>query len=186
MALQHILDAIVNDANNRIQQINANSKKHLKDAQEASEKRLTDSRKRIAESVDQKKRQLKEKTLSYALMHKRKVLLENKQQHMDDLYNTVLQKLTELPKDHMEKLLKACLGTLPSSGIIRPSAAHEAMLKKLLPKDYEMGEAIAARGGFIFSNDTQEYNFTFEHIVHNILRPATEVHIAHEIFQQTT
>jgi len=183
MALQHILDAIVNDADKRIQQTSAQTKQRLKDAREASENRLATARQKIAESVDLKKRQLKEKTLSYALMKKRKVMLEQKQMYMNDLYELVLQKLGELPKDQAEKFLESCIATLPAKGTILPSAAHEALLKKMLPKTYEIGKAIQSRGGFIFSNDTVESNFTFEHLVKKVLRPQTEIEVAKELFQ---
>lgn len=182
MALQHILDAIVQDADNRIQQISSGSKQRLKDAREAGDTRLKESRRKIVESVDLKKRQLKEKTLSYALMKKRKVMLEQKQEHMNDLYELVLQKLSDLPKDQQEDFLQACLKTLPASGTIRPSKAHEALLQKLIPKGYEIGESIDARGGFIFSNETQEFNCTLEFLVRHVLRPQTEVAVAHELF----
>lgn len=182
MALQHILDAIVHDADSRIQHISTASKQRLKDAKEASEKRLRESRQKVADNLDLKKRQLKEKTLSYALMKKRKVMLEHKQQHMNDLYEQVLGQLEGLSKEQAEQFLEACLKVLPSTGTIRPSKAHEAMLKKLLPKGCDMGDSLDARGGFVFSNDTQEFNFTFEHLVQHVLRPKTEVEIAHELF----
>lgn len=182
MALQHILDAIVQDADHRIQQISSSNKQHLKDAKEASEKRLSDSRRKIADSVEVKKRQLKEKTLSYALMKKRRAMLEQKQQHMNSLFEQVIEKLANLPKDQAEKIIEACLKTLPSTGTISPSKAHEAIVKKMLPKGCEMGNAIDARGGFIFSNETQEYNCTFEHLVQHVLRQKDEVSIARELF----
>lgn len=183
MALQHILDAIVNDADKRIQQTSTETKQRLKDAREASEKRLADARQKIADSVDLKKRQLKEKTLSYALMKKRKVMLEQKQAYMNDLYQLVLEKLAELPKDQVEKFLETCIAALPAKGTILPSKTHEAMLKKMLPKTLEMGPAVESRGGFIFSSDTLESNFTFEHLVKNVLRPQTEVTVANDLFQ---
>lgn len=182
MALQHILDAIVQDADHRIQQISSSSKQRLKDAREASEKRLSNSRQKIADSVELKKRQVKEKTLSYALMKKRKVMLEHKQQHLNDLYEQVIEKLAGLSKEQAEKVMEACLKGLPSAGIIHPSKAHEAILKKMLPKGCEMGSSIDARGGFIFSNDTQECNYTFEHLVQHVMRQKDEVKIARELF----
>jgi len=45
-----------------------------------------------------------------------------------------------------------------------------------------MKDATDAKGGFVFISDTEEQDFTFENLIQNILRPRTELSIAHTLF----
>ncbi len=182
MALNDILDAIVGDADKRIAEATAAHKQFLKELREESERRLSRKRTQIAEQRDQKKRQLKEKTESHARMSYSKAVLARKQEYIDRLYAEAFDALTHLPKDKTETLLEKCLKQIDAKGVIHPAKAHEAMLKKMLPTGCTMGDTIDAAGGFRFVSDTQEHDFTYEFIVHRLLRSATEVDAASALF----
>lgn len=182
MALQDILDSITGDADKRIAEATAEHKKRMKDMREESERSINRKRVQITEQRDQKKRQLKEKAESHARMVRTKALLAKKQEYMDTLYADVLDALTKLPKDKTEALLEKCLSTVKGKGTIVPSKHHEAALKKMLPDGCEMGKAIDSAGGFRFVSDKEEHDFTYEFLVRGLLRPQTEVKMAHELF----
>lgn len=182
MALQDILDSITGDADKRIADAAADHKKRMKDMREESERSINRKRVQIAEQRDQKKRQLKEKAESHARMTRTKALLARKQEYMDKLYADVLDALAKLPKDKAETFLEKCLSSVKSKGVIVPAKAHEAALKKMLPAGCELGKAIDSAGGFRFVSDKEERDFTFEFLVNDLLRPQTEVRIAHELF----
>jgi hypothetical protein len=67
-------------------------------------------------------------------------------------------------------------------GTIHPTQAHEAILKKLAGSAFTMGAVIPGKGGFRFSGATQDRDYTFEFLVHHVLRPATEMDTARTIF----
>jgi vacuolar-type H+-ATPase subunit E/Vma4 len=182
MALNDILDAIVGDADKRIAEAAASHKQHMKEMREESERKLSRKRTQITEQRDQKKRQLREKAESHARMTRSKSVLAAKRRHMDSLYDTVFDLLKNMPKDKTEKFLELCLKQVTSSGVIRPAKAHEAIIKKMLPKGCELGSAIEASGGFRFESDTTEQDFTYEFLVGQLLRPATEVRAGSELF----
>lgn len=182
MSLNHILDSIVADADNRIAELTSAHKQLTKELRQESDNRLARKSQQIAEQRDQKMRQLKEKTESHARMTRSKALLARRQEFMDRLYTEALNALIALPKDKAETFLKECLKQVHGKGVIEPSKAHEALLKKILPAGCEMGKTINAAGGFHFISDTQEHDFTFEFLIHRLLREATEVKAAQQLF----
>lgn len=182
MSLNHILDSIVADADNRIAELTSAHKQYLKELRQESENKLARKSQQIAEQRDQKMRQLKEKTESHARMSQSKALLARRQEFMDRLYADTFNALVALPKDKTESFLKHCLKQVHGKGVIQPSKAHEAVLKKILPAGCEMGEPITAAGGFRFISDTQEHDFTFEFLIHRLLRDATELKAVTQLF----
>jgi vacuolar-type H+-ATPase subunit E/Vma4 len=182
MALQDILDSIAADADGRIAEAKAEHKKRMKIMHEESEHAVNQKRFQLIEQRDQKKRQLTEKAESHARMVRTKALLAKKQEYMDKMYADVLAALIALPKDKTEKFLEQCLKHIKGKGTILPAKAHEAMLKKMLPDGCEMGKAIDASGGFKFESEKEEHDFTYEFLVHGLLRPQTEVKLAQDLF----
>jgi vacuolar-type H+-ATPase subunit E/Vma4 len=182
MALQNILDAIVDDADKRIADLTAAHKQYLKELREDSERRLARKRSQITEQRDQRMRQMKEKTESHARMSRSKALLTRRQEYMDRLYTEALDQLVSLPKDKTEAFLAQCLKQIKGKGTIMPAKAHEAILKKLLPTGCTMGETIDAVGGFRFASDTEEHDFSYEFLIHRLLREKTEVSAAEMLF----
>jgi vacuolar-type H+-ATPase subunit E/Vma4 len=182
MAIQDILGAIVEDADKRIAEVQSAHKKRMKEMRDESEQITQRKRQQIIDQRDQKKRQLKEKAESHARMLHSKAILSAKQDYMNKVYSEVLASLVNLPKDKLETLLKKCLGQIKSKGTIHAAKEHEALIKKYVPEGCDMGKAIDAKGGFRFVSEKEEHDFTFEFIVNELLRPQTEVKVAHDIF----
>lgn len=185
MALQDILDSIIGEADKRIADATATHRERMKVLREENDRATMRKRTQIGEELEQKKRQLKEKAESHVRMVRNKALIAKKQEYMNDVYGQVLQQLSNMPKDTTEKFLKACLSHVHGKGVLSPSKTHEAFLKNLLPAGCEMGKAISAAGGFIFSSEKEEHNFTFEFLVHDLLKPATEIQAAQLLFPAT-
>lgn len=182
MAFNDILDAIVADADTRIGDATSAHKQFLKHLREESERTLLRRRGQIAEMRDQKMRQIKDKADSLARMDRNKSMLLRKQDYMNKLYNAVFASIVALPKNETETLLKHFLKNITDEGVIHPAKAHEAMIKSMLPKGCTLGAPIDAAGGFRFVSATQEHDCTYEFIVHRLLRPATEVRAATDLF----
>jgi len=150
---------------------------------EASERSLAKKKQEIAVQKEQKKTHLKAKAQAHAESAKRNTVLLKKQELLDRLYAKVTAELSALPENKVEELLRTCLKQISQKGIIYPSKKHAAALKKLAPSEqFTMGKESDASGGFLFVSDKQEYDFTFEHLVEEILRPETDLAISHEIF----
>ncbi len=182
MALQDILQAIVSDADKRIADLAALHEQSLRALRTEHEDQLARTQARITQDRDQKMRQMKEKAESHARMSKSKALLALKQENMDKLYAEALKALVALPKDKTEQFLSLCLRHIQGTGVICPSVAHEAILQKILPAGCRLGKPIKASGGFRFESDKEEYDCTYEFLVHTLLRQHTEVLAANVLF----
>ena len=72
---------------------------------------------------------------------------------------------------------------ITAKGEIHPSKAHAALLKKICPSEqFRIKEATNAKGGFLFISEKEEQDFTFEHLVEEVLRPKTELETSHTLF----
>ncbi len=182
MALQNILDAIVADADKRIADLTAAHKQFLKDLRDQSDRNIERKQLQIAEQRDQKMRQMKEKTESHANMHTSKTLLSLKQEYMDRLYAEALQHIVALPANKAEAFLAECMKHVHGKGIILPSASQKALIQKLLPNGVTLGDSLQSVGGFRFISDTIEQDFTYEFLIHQLLRDATEVTAGNLLF----
>jgi vacuolar-type H+-ATPase subunit E/Vma4 len=182
MALQDILTAITHEADQRISTAQSDYKQRSKALREQRELAILDAQQRINEQKKRKMTQLKERAEAHAHMISRHALLQKKQELLNDTYSHVIDALADMPKDKMEAFLKTCLSDIKSKGVIHPAKGSEAILKKLAGDDQTIGDSIDARGGFLFIGAKEERDCTFEFLVHEVLRPATEVRIAHELF----
>ena len=183
MALQDILDAISAQADQQISTARKTHQKGLTEIREGSERRLATKKQEMNQEKEQRKVQLKAKTQAHAESVKRNALLSRKQDLLNELYEGVTKELANLPPKEMEALLTLCLEKISEKGEIAPAKSQESLIKKLAPSSqFKMGAPIDAAGGFVFSSTDLEYDFTFEHIVSEYLRPHTELDVSQELF----
>ncbi len=183
MALQDILDAIVEEADKQIADARAAHQKELSKMREDSERNLSTKKQETAVQKEQKKNQLKTKAQAHGEAIRRNELLKKKQELLDSLYKKVTKKLCSLPEKEVEPLLRECIKLIKEKGDIFPSEAHENILKKLVPsQQFSMQKPTKAQGGFLFVSKDIEQDFTFEHLVEHALRPATELDSASQLF----
>ena len=183
MALQDILDAISAQADQQITDARSAHQKALTQMREASERTLAKRKQEIAAQKEQKKLQLKAKTGAHAEAQKRNAVLTKKQELLDRLFTKITEELAAAPENEVEELLRVCLKKISLKGTIHASKKHSALLKKLAPSEqFAMGEDSKSKGGFLFVSDTQDFDFTFEHLVEGTLRPQAELEVSRELF----
>jgi len=183
MALQDILAAISAEADKQITDARLVHQKQLTKIREKSERDLATKKQEIVVQKEQRKTQLKAKAENAAAMYERNAELKRKQDLLDRTYNQVIDELTKLSDDKIEPLIRSCLKSIKTKGVIHPAAPHEKLLKKLADSSkFTVGESIKAKGGFRFVSDTQEQDCTFEHLVAEVLRPGTELEISQTLF----
>jgi vacuolar-type H+-ATPase subunit E/Vma4 len=182
MALQDILHAITHEADERIKAAQSEHKQKMKASREAHELALLDIQQRINEQKKRKMTQLKERAVGHAHMMLSHSLLQKKQELLKETYDETVEALCAMPAAKQEAFLKQCLEAIDVKGTIHPAKPHAALLKKLAGSDFKVGEPIEAKGGFRFVGDKQERDYTFEFLVLEVLRHATEVDAAHTLF----
>ena len=182
MALKDILQAITDEADRQIAEAQTRHKTEMKEIKDSSEKTLTASLKHIHQQKEQWKLQMRQRAESHAEMVARHAVLGRKQELLDEVYAQVSDGLASLPKPELEKFLSLCMGKIRDKGTFHPAAAHADLVKKLAPAGCAVGETIPSKGGFRFVGEKQDVDLTFEFLVAEILRPATEIEVASELF----
>lgn len=184
MAISDILQAIITEADQQIADVQTQHKLTMKALKESHEQQYFSSIKQIDRQKEEKKHQMRSRVEGHAQMVKRLALLGKKQEQIHAVYAAAHSALEKLPKAELERLLVACLKRIGQEGVILPAKTHEELLAKLLPAypGLTMGKSINAAGGFRFIGAAQEHNYTFEFLIENIVRPATELSIARELF----
>ena len=181
MALSHILAAITAEADAQIADASAKHDAAVRSMNEGHAAAMRD----VAASIKQKKQermnQLRRRAEDHTEMLRRHAVLERKQSILDDFYDNVIRELAALPANKTEQLLSGWVKHLPKGGRILPSKIHEGVLKKI-GGGHEFGPSIAAKGGFRFEGEREDRDYTYEFLVAEILRPATEISVANQIF----
>ncbi len=183
MALADILRAITEEANAELARLEhafqEESQKCI--AQHAQD--LADIERSVTAQKEQKKHMLQLKAEGHAKMQTRHALLSKKQEVLEGFYNDVLQALLDLDSEKKDAFFALCLAsTKASAGVLRFAKDHEKHAAKLAKGDITCGDSINAKGGFILVTDEREYNFTFESLVQELLRPSTEISVASALF----
>ncbi|MFA7682309.1 MAG: hypothetical protein WCX61_04755 [Candidatus Peribacteraceae bacterium] len=183
MALQDILAAISAQADRRITDARSKHQRSLTQLREESERALSTKKQELALQKTQRKAQMEAKAKTHAAMHERNGELKKKRELLDRTYAAVVEELAKLPDEKIEPLLRTCLKNITTKGTIHPSHKHEKLLTKLADSGrFTVGETIDAKGGFLFVSQTREQDCTLEHLVSEVLRPATELETSHMLF----
>lgn len=182
MAISDILNAINEQATKQIQDMKSAHSKQMTALREAAERDLARRKQEIMQQKEVKNERMRTKAVEHGRALKRNMILLKKKELLDEVYAKLTKELCSLPAGKVESFLESLMKGLPKEGTIHPAKAHAEIIKKIAPKGCEIGKTIDALGGFIFENDTQERDFTFEHIVDQNVRPSTEVMVANSLF----
>jgi len=187
MALQDIITAIVAETDHEIMTLRAAHKERTTAQRKKHEEDLKTLRTTINEQVEIRKSQLLLRTKTHAAVDRRNRVSSAKQSVINAAFAEALAMLAVLPEDKAEKLLRSFLKRISGKGVLRASKRHEALLKKIAPSEqFTVESHPKAIGGFYFIGDRSEADFTFEHLVHGVLRPMKELEIAHLLFASHT
>lgn len=183
MALSDILKAIVEETDSRISEARSEHKKRVKELRERSETEILDIQRSIENQKKQKMAALKSRAESHVEMRARHLSLEEKRKVLDEAYALLLEKLAALPAKEQKAFLERCLKSIPEKGTLHPAPAHKKLLEELADeKKFTIGKPTQASGGFLFSSETQNRDYTYEFLAQHVLRPTTEVSAAHRLF----
>lgn len=136
----------------------------------------------MAQRAEERKREFLAKAETHALQERRRKVTQCKRDLLDEAYGKTVSAVASLPAAKTEKILSSLLDGIAGSGVIRPAAAHRALLKKIADKRFELGEDVPGSGGFLFQGETEERDCTYENLVQNVLRPRTEMKALRSLF----
>lgn len=182
MSFKHLLQSIVTEADHKIADAKKAHVDRMHAFEAAHEKALDGIKKNAQDRLNERKKSLKEKAESLGRISASKLLLKTKNAEIEAVYDAVLDGLKNADKAELESFFKKAL-EFAGEGTIRAAKEHEAILKKLAGKNFEMGETLPkSEGGFTVATPTKEWNFTFDFLVQQSLRPSTEVDAAAALF----
>lgn len=181
MALSHILAAITAEADAQIADATAKHRATLSAMDERHAAAVKDMTSAIQQKKQERMQQLRRRAQDHTDMLHRHAVLDRKQRIIDDFYEAAIRDLAALPATETEKLLTGWVRHLPKGGRILPSKAHEAIVRRIA-QGHDVGPSIDAKGGFRFESDREDRDYTYEFLVTHILRPATEISVASQLF----
>ncbi|HVW66270.1 MAG TPA: hypothetical protein VHA78_00900 [Candidatus Peribacteraceae bacterium] len=182
MALKDILAAIKKEAELRIADASNAHEKRLAELHAAYKSRIAAKKDEIDAATAARKDRMKSRVETHVAVDRRNTVLAKKREMLDAVYDAVLEDLLKLPKAETEQLLGRCLAGITEKGVIHPAPAHAEILKKLAADRFDIGTPADIRGGFIFESSTKEESFSYDRLVQDVLRPATEVDTAQKLF----
>ncbi len=184
MALHDILQAITAEADRQIADLQAAHKQSMKDLKDSHEKEYFSALKQIDRQKDEKIHQMRSRVEGHAQMIVRHAVLRKKRELLDQFYAQIAASLAKMPSAQLESLYSNCLARITVAGEVLPTKGQEELLKKLLAKrdDLTLGAVTPGNGGFRFIGKTEDHDYTFEFLVSQLLRPATELSVARELF----
>ena len=184
MALRDILQAIIAEADRQIADLQAAHKQSMKDLKDSHEKEYFGAIKQIDRQKDEKMHQMRSRVEGHAQMVVRHAVLRKKRELLDHFYDQISVALAKLPAAQMESLYERCLDRISGPGEILPTKGQEDLLKKLIAKrdGLTLGEVTPGNGGFRFVGKTEDHDYTFAFLVTQLLRPATELAVARDLF----
>ena len=188
MALADITKKIIDDAESEAKQILISATKKKGDI----DKQTTIFISEATEAANNKWKNLvlqaEEKQLANKKQEGRKKIESYKRQVLDEIFQQAQKELSGLRGEKRQHLIKEMLNQLPNnwSGYIKVAPADAKLVKELSNDKTNIKSISPAEelsGGFIASNDTSEYNFSFEHIL-TIVKNQQENLVAKILFKQ--
>lgn len=181
MAFHDILQALEADANARISAARAAKQESVARTRERLEQAASEKLAGIATEVDRKKKNMERQIVAHTQMNGRQAAMTAKRGLVEQTYAKALDLLAGMNPAQTEEFLKRMIDACPEGGVLRPAQPHEAIVKKLAG-NREIGASVKSRGGFIHETDASDRDCTYETLVRDILRPATELAVASTLF----
>lgn len=181
MAFHDILQALEVNANGRISAARAAKEESVAHTREQLEQATSDKLSGIATEVDRKKKNMERQIVAHTQMNGRQAAMTAKRSLVEQTYAKALEALAAMNPAQTEEFLKRMIDACPEGGTIRPAQPHEAIVKKLAG-NREIGASVKSRGGFVHETDASDRDCTYETLVNDILRPATELAVASTLF----
>lgn len=181
MAFHDILRALDAEADGRIAAARNATRATIAEARTRSESATADAIASIERSCERERADLVRQATSRSHMLQRQAILKAKHEAMESAYARALEKLARLDDHATTSLLRSLLNVCPEGGVLRPTEAHAAILKKLAD-GREIGAPVKGIGGFVHESASSQRDCRYEILVRDILRPATELRVAETLF----
>lgn len=181
MAFNDILEAVTSAHREKLSALRAQHETEVArmDASLADAER--EAVEHFASECARKKKNMERQIVSHARMAGRLSILKAKKKQLDDVYAGVLKRLAAMPPKEAEDVLKKLIDACPEGGSLRPSSPHVALVTKLAG-GRAVGTPVDSVGGFVYESAMRERDCTFESLVHNVVRPATELAVSNALF----
>ncbi len=186
MALQDIITAIIEEADREIAILRENHERSAKMMRHAHQQSQSMLKNNMSEQLETRKKQLLLKVHTHCAVERRNRISAMKQEVINAAFTEALTMLAALPDEKVEGILRACLKHIKGKGSLLVSKRHEALLRKIAPSEqFTIENTSDAMGGFRFISTAAEADYTFEQLIHGVLRPMKELEIAHLLFLPT-
>lgn len=182
MAFNDILQALATATDARIAAARTATQESIARTREQLDRETSEKLAFFESECERKKKNMERQIKAHTQMNGRQAAMAAKHALMDQTYAAALKKLENLDPARTETFLRLLLESCPEGGVLHPATPHVAMLKKIAG-NRTMGDPINASGGFIHETDTCDRMCTYEVLVRDILRPATELTVASTLFQ---
>ncbi len=185
MPFHDLLNAIVSQTDADIARLKDAHAKRVEALRRETKEWIAEREQDIVRRTNDRKNELFAKAEAHAFQERRRKVTQMKSDLLDAVYDRTVDALAGLPSAKAEKLLEALLDGIPGSGVIRPTAAHRAILKKIADKRFTLGEDVPGKGGFLFQGEHEERDCTYENLVQNVFRPRTEMQTLRTLFSSS-
>lgn len=187
MALQDIITAITSQADRDIAALREAHEHRVKDMRTQQKEAMASLRSTMLQEVEVRKSQLLQKVKTHAAVERRNRISAVKQAVVNAAFSEAIAILSSLPDEKIEPLLRACLQQIRGHGTLHASKRHAALLRKIAPTErFTIDSVTDVIGGFRFVGATSEADYTFEHLVHGVLRRKKELDVARVLFPKHT
>lgn len=181
MAFHDILRALDAETDARISASRKAKNEAVARTRERLESATVEKLSAMATDVEHKKKDMERQVVARADMNGRRAAMTAKHALMERAYGKALETLAALDPARTEKFLKSMIDACPDGGTIRPAQPHEAIVKKLAGGRH-VGSPVKSVGGFVHESELSDRDCTYETLVRDILRPATELRVASILF----
>ena len=190
MALSDILQKIKDEAGKKAAFMRQVADDEIVKIKAEAVERAQGKRTEIAAKAKEKSDNLVEKARLLAKMEARNLLLTEKRQVIEEVYETAAKELEHLKDHDLEKLMtamfKAASKSMPKAHVI-VAAGHKRQAEDAIAKakvDYRIkGDSSDIKAGMILIDGKQEMNLSFSYVLSQIVRPKTELDLAKILFE---
>ena len=161
MALTDIIQAIKAQADKEITILQEQAVREKNSIKSKTDEEIALYEKDMKKKTEDRKVAMKKKAETMVEMDRKRVLLEEKRKALDSVYKKALEEVKKLPADKIKKFEDSLKKHVEGcKGDIKP----------------------VKEGGFIFVSEKSEEDYSFEHLVNEVLRPQTEITVSAELF----
>ena len=188
MALTHILKKIAADAEKEAMEIANNNKQRIEEIQKNLDKQLKEAEASSAQETNQRQEAMDRKVGSHVQMEAKMGTVAIK----TDLLNLVKKKaiaaIQSLPEGERIKMFEDLLKSISEEGTVHPAKGQEEILKKALNasgKSFQVGAAADIVDGFLFRGEKVDVDASFEMLLEKEVFPSIEAELSAILFEES-